>query len=162
MPKVSFLAALPLGIESLHETVDIQLYRKLTIQELKQAIGEQLPEGINLVQLEDITGQKKGFLKESHYRITVKGHELNRSDLDDFLAAKRFHVNKSTKNGDKYVDIRPLVKIMDLTHPNLLDMVLVHVRGPGLKPVDIVKNIFKIKDLAYSDIKVLKIRQVIG
>ena len=162
MPKVSFLAALPLGIESLHETVDIQLYRKLTIQELKQAIGEQLPEGINLVQLEDITGQKKGFLKESHYRITVKGHELNRSDLDDFLAAKRFHVNKSTKNGEKYVDIRPLVKIMDLTHPSLLDMVLGHVRGPGLKPVDIVKNIFKIKDLAYSDIKVLKIRQVIG
>ncbi|MBW1763591.1 MAG: hypothetical protein JRJ23_02455, partial [Deltaproteobacteria bacterium] len=81
---------------------------------------------------------------------------------DDFLAAKRFHVNKSTKNGDKYVDIRPLVKIMDLIHPSLLDMVLGHVHGPGLKPADIVKNIFKIKDLAYSDIKVLKIRQVIG
>ena len=77
MPKVSFTSALPVGTESIHETVDIELYDTVTITRAKEKIIRELPNGISLLHIEDISRErKKSCLTESHFRITMNGIKI--------------------------------------------------------------------------------------
>ena len=55
MPRISFAAALPVGTESMHETVDVELYETMPIALTKEKINRQLPSGIRAKLFEDIT-----------------------------------------------------------------------------------------------------------
>ena len=40
MPKISFASALPVGIESIHETMNLQIYETTPIPSLKERINQ--------------------------------------------------------------------------------------------------------------------------
>jgi radical SAM family uncharacterized protein len=45
LPKVSFASALPVGTESIHETLDFELYETMPISSVRKEISRQLPNG---------------------------------------------------------------------------------------------------------------------
>jgi len=163
MPKVSFACALPVGTESLQETIDIELAESLDIPSSKKCIDQQLPPGINVTLIEEITlDKKKQRLKESHFLITLNGAELNKEDLEEFLKSDYFAVVKVNKKGEHRINVRPLVKSMSLIPPNKIKLALKHTAGPELKPAEIVKTLFSLKDLHVNDIKTVKTKQVLA
>ncbi|MFC1866590.1 TIGR03960 family B12-binding radical SAM protein [Thermodesulfobacteriota bacterium] len=163
MPKLSFASALPVGTESVHETVDIELYESVPISILEKEIERQLPDGISLSSVEDISLERSRLtLSESHFRITLNGVEIDRTYMDRFLDSDYFPITKKTGKGERTVDVRPLVKSIDYIPPHTLDLVIRHVQGPEIKPKYIIKGIFQLNDHHLDDIKILKTRQVLG
>jgi radical SAM family uncharacterized protein/radical SAM-linked protein len=161
MPKVSFASALPVGTESIHETVDIKLYEAGSIASLRERLGQQLPNGIGIVSIEDITHHvKRTKLKESHFNITINGLKIERRSLEDFLKSDHFPILKMGKKGEQLVDARPLIKSIRYIPPHDLNLVVNHLAGPGLKPTDIIKGILHLKDHQVGSIKILKTGQV--
>lgn len=161
MPKVSFAAALPVGTESIDETVDIALYEPAPILSMKEGMNRQLPDGIEVSSIEDVTHKKKGpLLKESHFHIGTNGLEVDRADLDNFLQSDYFPINKKRKNGDRIINARAVVKSMNLIPSRGIDLVISHTSGPELKPIDIVKGVFHLEDSHVQGVKILKTKQV--
>jgi radical SAM family uncharacterized protein/radical SAM-linked protein len=163
LPKVSFASALPVGTESIHETVDFELYETMPISSVREEIGKQLPMGIRVIYVEDITKQKKrSGLEESHFRVTLNGVQIEERDLKGFLQSKYFPIAKMRKGRKQIINARSMVKSMSFIPPNGLDLVISHNSGPQLKPVDIIKGIFHLSEDEASKIRILKTKQVIG
>ena len=161
MPKVSFASALPVGTESIHETVDIKLYESGNIPLLEAKLGHQLPAGIRIVSIEDISNRlKRPRLKESHFYITMKGMKIEHCSLKTFLKSDQFPILKMGKKGEQLVDARPLVKSIRYNPPHDLSLVINHLAGPALKPTDIIKGIFHLKEDQVEGLKILKTGQV--
>ena len=163
MPRLSFHCALPVGTESMHETLDIQLAESLDTDTLKTNLNQQLPEGISVTSATEISfAKKKDRLKESHFLITLDGIELREKDLYRFLGSDYFPVAKVTKKGEYEVNIRSLVKSMRLTSPNSLELALKHGSGPELRPAELIRNIFSLEQSHLTGIRILKINQILG
>jgi len=160
-PKVSFATALPVGTESVHETVDIELYKTMPISSVREKIDQQLPTGIRINFLEDITHKVKGHrLRESHFYITTNGLKMDPTDLENFLQSDYFPITKSGKKGNQIINARSLVKSMSLTPHHGLNLIVTHPSGPELKPIDIIMAVFHLDNHHVKDIKILKTKQV--
>jgi radical SAM family uncharacterized protein/radical SAM-linked protein len=163
MPKVSFTSALPVGTESIHETVDINLYGVPPVSATKEAINRQLVAGIRVTCVEDITLEEKSpGLRESHYHITMNGLEIERTDLEKFIQSDYFPITRSGKKREQTVNARSMVKSMSLVPPDCLSLVITHSSGPMLKPIDVIKGVFHLNDQNVQGIKILKTKQVMG
>lgn len=161
MPKVSFTSALPVGTESMQETVDIKLYESGSIPSIKGRLDPQLPAGIEILSIEDTTNQvNRPRLKESHFFITLNGLKIERRSLEDFLKSEHFPILRRGKRGEQLVDAKRLIKSIQFIPPNGLNLVVNHIAGPGLKPTDIIKGIFRLEDHQVGSLKVLKTGQV--
>ncbi|MFH1124104.1 MAG: TIGR03960 family B12-binding radical SAM protein [Pseudomonadota bacterium] len=162
MPKISFASALPVGTESLQETVDVQLYETIPPLLLIKRIREQLPPGIEVTMLEEVNAEGRApKLRESHFEITIEGSTFDEGELAKFLQAEKFPVLKMKKKGEQVIDAKTLVKSISLRSPRQLSLALIHVPGPELRPLDIIEGIFHLRDQDMEGIKVLKTRQVL-
>jgi len=163
MPKVSFGCALPVGTESMQETVEIELMEISDASLLMEIINRQLPSGITVNSITDISNnKKKERLKESRFLVMLKGVKLNKDDLEKFLCSDYFPVVKTRKKGAIEVNARPLVKSMSLISPDRVKITIQHISGPELKPAEIIKNVFLLKGYNINNMKVLKTCQVIA
>lgn len=163
MPKVIFGCALPVGTESMEETVDIGICEMTDAASLKKRINNELPLGIAVTSVMEIPAHlKKSRLKESHFILTMNGPELKQADLERFLKSDYFPVVKESKKGDHKVDVRPLVRSMVRFSPNGIKLTLRHQSGPEVKPAQIVKKIFSLEDAHVHHMRILKIKQVLS
>jgi radical SAM family uncharacterized protein/radical SAM-linked protein len=162
MPKMSFAYALPVGTESLQETLDIELHGTSSTETIRQHVQARLPKGIELTSLEeaDRTG-KAPRVKESHYEIYLDGRRVAQDDLERFLESSTFPVNKTGKKGARVVDARLLVKKIALKAPYVIELVMSHGPGPELKPSDLIKEVFHMADQDVAGIRILKTGQIL-
>jgi len=163
MPKLSFFCALPVGTESIHEIVDIEIYDSIPVDILELQLNQQLPKGIKIMGIEEIkNGLKKTYLKESHYRITINNLKVDSSKILNFINSDFFSISKKTKKGTREVNARELVKSIDLQTDGSIDLVAKHINGPELKPAQIIVGIFDIDSQDIERIKILKTKQILG
>ena len=161
MPKVSFASALPVGTESIFETVDIEIHDSSQDSTLMERINKHLPNGVRINLLEDISLKKVGKRpKESYFQITVNGLTLDRAYMVNFMDSDYFPILKETQKGEREVNARALVKSIDFISPHKLELVIKHAQGPEIKPIRIIKEIFRIKENDLDDISILKTNQV--
>ena len=161
MPKLSFASALPVGTESLHETADVQVLGIDSLSHLREKISRQMPPGIRILSMERIPpGEKKLQLAESHYEITLDGLRVDEDVLEGFLNCDDFPITRQGKKGEQIINARPLVKGMGVLPPHGLSLVLRHLPGPVLRPMDIVEGLFNLDRTRMEGIKILKTRQV--
>ncbi len=161
IPKISFSTALPVGMESLQEVCEIELVGALPISALRDRIDRQLPQGIELIDMEYIThDRKKPKPRESHFRVTFNGLPIDQCAIEDFLRASHYPITKTRKRDAYVVDAKPLVKSMKRLSQGRLELVIRHGAQPELRPIDIVKGIFHLDDAQVSRVGLLKTRQV--
>ena len=160
MPKLSFTCALPVGTESLQETLDIQLTEPADTSYLKECINRQLPQGIEVTSVNEIpSGKKKVKPKETHFHITMAGADLKKEDLKRFLESDYFPIVKKTKKGQHSIDARPLVRKISLTESGKIELVLKHTEGPQLKPEEIINGIFLSGGSVGNYLRIVKSKQ---
>jgi len=163
MPKVSFASALPVGTESLHEVLDIELYETIPVSKLKNRLNRQLPDGLRVNIIEDIGLADHGrTLIESHFQVKVNGLKIDETYINKFLDSENFPVIKNSKKGNRVVNARSLVKDITYIPPKTLFLVMKHISGPEIKPIQIIQKIFHLKDHNMEKIKILKTKQVMG
>jgi len=163
MPKIAFTTALPVGTESLQETVSVTLHGPVRADLLRDRINEMLPRGIRIVHVEETTGRKtKKRPVESHYRIMLPGIHVDEDALQEFMESASRPVRKNTSKGAKTVDARALVKTLRAQDPETLEMVIRHPQGASLKPAEITREVLHLGDLEVSQLRILKLKQVMG
>lgn len=161
MSRVSFASALPVGIESLSEVMDVQVKNSQNTSLTIKRLNRELPSGIKVLLMEDVvTKVPPPRIKESYFHIKASGF-FNKEDLDRFLSVDTYPVIKRHRSGDRTVDIRYLVKELHLLSKGELELVIRHGRGPEMKPVEIIKEVFGLTDSQIEGIAVLKTKGVL-
>ncbi len=161
MPKVSFAKALPVGIESLCEILDIQVEDSQTPSLPIERVNRELPSGVSILFTEEVpAGSSPPQIGESHFQIMTHGF-FAKENLETFLRRNSHVVTQNHRNGERSVDIRAQVKALRLVSSGELELVLAHGGGPEMKPADIVKEIWGLSEEQVEGIKILKTKAVI-
>jgi radical SAM-linked protein len=120
-PKISYLGAAPTGVASEAEYLEIGLARRVDPEELRRAIDDALPEGLDIVAVVEAAGASLAErIEAAHWRIQLAGvsAEAVGAAVEAFLAAEQVLVTRLTKDGKREIDARaPVVRA--------------HVVGPG-------------------------------
>jgi radical SAM family uncharacterized protein/radical SAM-linked protein len=123
-PKFSFSDALPTGVASDAELIDIELFRSLTTTELMQSLNEQLPEGFKIFDCQTIDPKSpspSASIDYAVYRVelpTVPNGLAER--LQTFLQCEQVMAEVLRKGNLKSEDLRPDVVDLQLDENELL------------------------------------------
>jgi len=107
-PKFSFSDALPTGAASDAELLDLELFAGLPATELQQRLGAQLPEGmaiLNCQQIPTSTPSPSAHIAHAVYRVTLpEDVELPETRLAEFMAMETVPVVLAAKK--RTIDLR--------------------------------------------------------
>ncbi|PLX93129.1 MAG: B12-binding domain-containing radical SAM protein [Desulfuromonas sp.] len=111
-PKVSYLEALPLGVESDAELVDIELYQPPNAREVVTALNQQLPQGFAIIEgtvIDWRSPSPSAAVARSLYRVPlpVPVPENLAQRISSFLAAEEIPLVKIKKGREVRSDLRP-------------------------------------------------------
>jgi radical SAM-linked protein len=160
MPRLSFASALPVGTESMHETLDIQVYEFEPVSTIEEGLNSHLPAGIRVVSIKKLPGDSKSPRPvESVYEIFLNRLKVEKGDLERFLRSHFYLMTKKGKKGERSINVRPLVKSIDILDSGRLRLVALHTNGPEFKPWEIVKSVFHLRE--EDLLKVLKTDEVL-
>lgn len=114
-PLMSFGPALPLGIESSAEYLDLTLTQQMEAQDLHDRLNGAFPEGLRIMEVKPITRKVKpltAVINRATYRITAMDQtepHVVYDCIDKLWNNPHIEVSRRSKNGgEKLVDIRPL------------------------------------------------------
>ena len=162
MPKVSFATALPVGLESMGEIMDIHVKDNRDSSLPIERLNHELPSGIRLLLAEEVSSDSPPpQIKESHFRLTIHG-SFNRDDLDRFLKLRSYMAIKRHKNGERTVDIRSQVRVLQLISPHELELVTRHGMGPEMRPAEIIREICPLTEDELAGMRIVKTKGVLG
>ena len=124
-PKVSYLEALPMGISSDAELVDLELWRKVSVDKLIADLNVQLPVGFKIIEAKIIPWKSpspSASVVASCYCVPLP--EPMTVDLSEritrFLDATQVVIIRNVKGQEKEVDIRPDVIALSVIESELL------------------------------------------
>jgi radical SAM family uncharacterized protein/radical SAM-linked protein len=161
MPKVSFATALPVGLESMGEIMDIYVKETEDSSLPIERLNKELPSGIRVVSVEEVSSDRPApQIKESHFLLTIKG-SFKRDDLDRFLKLRSYVAIKRHGNHKRTVDIRYQVKLLHLLSPHELELVTRHGIGPEMRPAEIIQEICSLSEDELVGMRILKTKGVL-
>lgn len=115
-PKLSFGPPLPLGATGEAELLTIHLDEPLDPGELKDRLNQQLPPGLEIVQVWGLPRYRRketfGDIDVAQYRVSVQGPVDPaglRRRVDELLAHEEIIVERGGERPERTVDIRPLI-----------------------------------------------------
>lgn len=115
--KLVFGAPLPVGCESMCEMADLRIERKITFDEIKRQLNEQLTDEMYVL---DVYKPENKFndIAYADYTITLHGSYCSEDTAKDINALFSSPINmiKKTKSGEKEVDITKFIKSICVTY----------------------------------------------
>ena len=152
-PKVSWVGAAATGVASEAEYVEIALAEQRDPDDVRRALDESLPDGIDLV--EAVTARPGTSLPDlvtaSAWEIVLP--EVAVPDLERavaaFEAAEAVEVSRMTKNGRRTFDARSAVVSLRTAQGEgcaILSVVVQHVT-PAVRPDDVLSGLRAVSDL---------------
>lgn len=126
-PKVSYLEALPMGVESEAELVDLDLFEPLETTEIIQRLNAQLPEGFTILNAQTLPAgapSPSASVLASIYRIPLPSQTSGLAErITAFLAAERVEDTHIKKGVAKIIDLR--ANVLEITlHDTELELKL--------------------------------------
>ncbi len=122
-PKVSYLEALPMGVESEAELVDLELFEPLAPEVVASRLNAQLPEGFSIIAAEIPAAgvpSPSASVAASVYRVPRPDSALDlEQSISDFLASDRVDAVQIKKGLEKKVDLRQDVIALELVADEL-------------------------------------------
>ncbi len=139
-PRVALSPALPLGMESLSEYIDVWLERAVSAEAAVRALTETLPPGLRILSVQAVPGGAPS-LEESilwvEYEVRFPGQgqadsslqERLEEDLENFLAGRSSIVEIRSEGKTTFVDLRPAVRELRLSDGPTVSFQLQKVHG---------------------------------
>ena len=143
-PRVSFSQALPVGVESVAESFDMELARPLaSMEEAVTLLNSRLPASIRVTR---VTLAPKTVVRSSVISYVVRSGtwpEDARQCIETFLARESFVIERTRKNRHQELDLRPLVLRLETDHQGQLHLDLLGHQGqPGTNPREVLEKVF--------------------
>ena len=162
MPRVSFAAALPVGVESLDEVVDFSLYDTGNVPRTTESVNRELPPGIKALTIEEmLTKERPPRVRESRFHVTVRG-SIREEDIIRFLELPACPVIRKRGKRERTIDIRSQVKGLHRLSGDEIEMILRHDGGPEMKPSEIIEEIFSLTHSQMEEMRILKTKSVLA
>lgn len=168
LPRFAFGPALPLGVESACELIDIDLTDNLPANAVTNALGNEMPDGIEIrgatsipLSTPSVTSQIVAFQYSVDVRIGAMSDARARvqAQVAAFWAQDAFPIEKHGRNGPRRVDARKFVSHLALTD-RALDMTVAFGAGGTLKPSDLLAAVLGIDSTTARALPVRKIATV--
>jgi len=159
-PKLVFEDALPIGMESLAETMVLTVEGALAPQELVHRLNTQLPEGLHITGCRAYAKGDDPRERSMVYRATVKNHDpLDPRDVQRFEAADAIHYTKTNRKGQlKKIDLKDMVERIDLVAADTLEMEIVQRSGALIRPDIVLRHVFALTEEAVKEARIVKLR----
>jgi len=113
MPRLSFGKALPVGVESRCEWINVFLREDFGPDEVIERLGRNMPKGLAPFKAQRLSmGRKQPQAVEEVYALRlVRDGERRLEQWRTFLASEHHFIEKKTKKGKlRQVDLRPMVR----------------------------------------------------
>jgi radical SAM family uncharacterized protein/radical SAM-linked protein len=171
MPRIIFAGALPVGVESLMEIVDIELEGRISPLEVMEKLNTMLPQGIKIIGAEEVpfSASPSPLLHRSAYWISLD-HLLSKEEviikIKKALEKREFFIHQERKGKKRIVDLRPLIEKMEIRENGKgsetgrhwgVELVLRNEGGRMAKPSEIVGAILDLEGEPLVQCKVVKI-----
>lgn len=159
LPRASFHGALPVGVESLAETLDLALAVPLREQRLLEQLNRVLPPGLKILHVRHLPKKTKPPQFETVlYRVASPDPVFRKDTAARFLAQPEVWVTRPRPKKTTKVDVRRLVTQLEVVNPW---ETLLEVRGSdkdNLKVTEIVATVFELPIGQTAHLQVLKLK----
>jgi radical SAM family uncharacterized protein/radical SAM-linked protein len=168
MPRIVFEKALPVGVESLKEIVDMDLEGRVTPTELMERINQTLPDGIEIVEAREVLFPipSSSLPARSVYRISLD-HLLStdetRSRLRKAMEREELFILQERKEKRRRIDLLPLIEKAEVKEETGneatpgLELVLRSLSGKTVKPQEALEALFGLGEEALSQCRIVKV-----
>jgi len=159
MPKISFADPLPVGMESLNESMFMVVPNTFNPAIAMKILNDQLPEGFEVFGCETLSpAVPPQKLESSVYLLILKDTVFSQDKLDDFSNCSELILSRSRKGKLRKTDMKEMILDIRLLTPRKLEMRLKWEPGKTVRPADAAKAIFGLcdEDIRLADmIKIL-------
>ena len=168
MPRIIFATALPVGMESLTEIVDLEFEGKITPHEVTEKLNQSLPPGIEIMEAEEVPlfFHLSSLPHPSVYWIPLDP-PLSREEtilkIKETLDKKEFFIHQERDGKKRIVNIRELIERMEMKErlgekPQWgVEVVLRRTVGRTAKPIEIVGAVLGLEGEPLAQLKVIKL-----
>ena len=146
-PYISFLQALPLGVETCYEPLDIRIEGEIKNEEIKDRLNAVMPDGMHIVAV------TQAFCKPAEaaygeYKIVLDAQDIAADDIEKIIQDGALTVEKSAKvkgrKGTKTVDVSAAIHSYSVKTEG--DTVVIEVTLPAspeltLNPLQFLESI---------------------
>ena len=110
----TFAVPLALGVSSVGEILDIQLTEKMDCDVIKDTLNNNLPEGIDILQVVELEFSAENCaaaVDYADYCVTLDDKYNNINEVvNEVLSAEEINIERTVKKKTKIVNIRPFIK----------------------------------------------------
>jgi len=171
MPKVIFEKALPVGVESLREIVDIELEGRVASTELMEKLNQTLPEGIEIIEAREILLPFASSSRpdRSVYQIYLDhlfSKEEAQSRLKKSMGKEELFILQERKEKKRKIDLLPLIERVEIKEETEesgdiagleLELVLRSLGGKTAKPLEALEALLGIKGETLAQCRIIKV-----
>jgi radical SAM-linked protein len=171
MPRIIFATAIPVGMESRMEIVDMELEGRMTPREIREKLNQTLPQGIEILEAEEVplNSPSSSALTPSVYwipldRLILKEEAIPR--IQKALENEEFILHQERKGKRRRVNVRPLIQRMEVKNGREdsgetsswgIELVLRHGMGRTAKPTEIIGAVLGLKEEILAQCKIVKL-----
>ncbi len=171
MPRIIFERALPVGVESLREWVDIELEGRIGAGELMAKLNQHLPPGIEITEAKEILFPISSPSQDyrSVYQITLDRlltAEEARSTLNRSLKNRELFILQERKEKRRKIDLLPLIERVEVMEPasgedpekaTVIELVLMSLGGKTVKPMEALEALLGLKGEDLARCRIVKL-----
>ena len=172
-PKISFATATSVGMESKHEYMDITAREYSgNLNALISEINSALPHGIEVLDMQmlsysakDLAQSLRGFIYELLLPANIDNDRMAviKENMEKFLAAPLFNIQRLSKGKTITKDIRPFIENMSIdTAGKKVDLTVRHAQSGSARPVDIITNVLGYNADQLGQIRVVKTKTILN
>ncbi len=159
-PKFSFSPAIPVGVESFAEYMDITLAFSLDPEDVMERLNNVLPDGISVASAEEIplkATSVSNLITEFKYEVKIDaGLSPNISErVKEYNSASSFPVYLEHK--EKEIDVKKVIPRLSISGEVLKFGIMLNAGSGGINPVLFIKTLLNINDEQLSSVEITKV-----
>jgi radical SAM-linked protein len=158
-PKLNFLDALPVGMESIKEFLVIIVSEDLSSVEIVSRLNSNLPEGLQVINISGLTKDASRFEAfTTTYRVLSNKAVFHQNQMIFTMERPEWITTKTSRKGkSRKLNLRPAVLHLERRSDSELKMTLQTSPERVVRPKEIVAYLF---DISSDDLKQLRIIKV--
>jgi len=171
MPRIVFEKALPVGVESLREIVDIELDGRISSTELMERLNQTLPDGIEIIEVREVLFPlpSSSLPHRSAYRIFLDhllSKEEAQSRLKKAMEKGELFILQERKEKERRIDLLPLIERVEVKEETeepgekagpVLELILRSLSGKTAKPNEVVEALLGIQGEGLAQCRIVKV-----
>ena len=161
LPRVAFHGALPLGVESLCEIMDVGLAAEVDPGEVVASLNRALPAGVRILTAAGLPrGAAPPPMAQMVYQVGSPDPVFAAAAAADFLNSREFPVVRRRPKGDRTINVRPLVAALEVIDGCHLRLGLNQAEKDNLKVTELLGAIFSLTASQVRDLQIVKVQVI--